>query len=179
MPLKLIFLCSPILLFFFYCLPGNAGDNVEKNVEKKVENSPEGYAEQRETSPLKTPSSLKPFTSVGCSAFPDGTPSQQEVWLSCCTDHDYAYWQGGNSLQRREADQQLRSCVANAGHPDIAKLMLAGVRVGGTPYLPTKFRWAYGWPYPRGYRELSEEEKEQVQQHSEQYRQTLKHPLQQ
>ena len=125
MPLKLIFLCSPILLFFFYCLPGNTGDNIEKNMKNN--------AEQRETSPSKTPSSLKPFTSDGRSAFPDGTPSQQEVWLSCCTDHDYAYWQGGHSLQTREADQQLRSCVANAGHPDIAKLMLAGVRVGGTP----------------------------------------------
>jgi hypothetical protein len=40
--------------------------------------------------------------------------------------------------------------------------MLAGVRVGGTPFLPTTFRWGYGWPYPKLYGELSENELEQV-----------------
>jgi len=41
--------------------------------------------------------SIKPFTSDGCSMFPDGTLEQKELWLSCCTAHDYAYWQGGTS----------------------------------------------------------------------------------
>jgi len=40
--------------------------------------------------------------------------------------------------------------------------MLAGVRVGGMPYLPTPYRWGYGWPYPRLYGELSATEKEMV-----------------
>ena len=40
--------------------------------------------------------------------------------------------------------------------------MLAGVRVGGTPFLPTKFRWGYGWPYPRFYGELTTDELQQV-----------------
>jgi hypothetical protein len=40
--------------------------------------------------------------------------------------------------------------------------MLNGVRVGGTPYLPTSFRWGYGWPYLRGYKVLTAQEKKQV-----------------
>jgi hypothetical protein len=42
--------------------------------------------------------------------------------------------------------------------------MLAGVRVGGSPFWPTQFRWGYGWPYPHFYRELTEAEKAQVKQ---------------
>ena len=36
--------------------------------------------------------------------------------------------------------------------------MWAGVRAGGGPYWPTSYRWAYGWPYTRGYRALTDEE---------------------
>ena len=36
--------------------------------------------------------------------------------------------------------------------------MLTGVRIGGSPYFPTSYRWGYGWPYPRGYQDLSEDE---------------------
>lgn len=106
---------------------------------------------------------LKAFTSDGCSVFPDGTFKQKELWLSCCIQHDYDYWQGGTYQQRLASDQALQSCVAKVGQPEIAALMLAGVRVGGTPYLPTKFRWGYGWSYPRWYGELSEQEQQQVQ----------------
>ena len=105
---------------------------------------------------------IEPFTSDGCSAFPDGTFAQQELWLSCCTAHDYAYWQGGTYEQRLTADKRLQQCVANVGEPQIANLMLAGVRVGGSPYLPTSFRWGYGWSYPRFYKPLTSEEKKQI-----------------
>jgi hypothetical protein len=105
---------------------------------------------------------IKPFTSDGCSSFPDGTFKQKELWLSCCTAHDYAYWQGGTYLERLIADKELRKCVSNVGEPQIAKLMLAGVRVGGSPYFPTSFRWGYGWSYPRWYKALSELEKKQI-----------------
>ena len=105
---------------------------------------------------------LQPFTSDGCSAFPDGTFEQKQLWLSCCTAHDYAYWQGGTYEQREQADLALQHCVAQVGEEEIALLMLAGVRVGGSPYLPTPFRWGYGWPFPRPYGELSDEELEQV-----------------
>ncbi len=101
---------------------------------------------------------LAPFTSDGCSAFPEGTPEQKQLWLKCCTAHDFAYWQGGTYSQRLEADKALQRCVASVGEEEIALVMLAGVRVGGSPYWPTQFRWGYGWPWPRNYGELSEEE---------------------
>lgn len=105
---------------------------------------------------------IKPFTSDGCSAFPDGTFEQKELWLSCCTAHDYAYWQGGTYSERLIADKKLHQCVSKVGEPQIAALMLAGVRVGGSPYLPTAFRWGYGWTYPRWYKVLTIEEKKQI-----------------
>lgn len=98
------------------------------------------------------------FTSDGCSAFPDGTIHQQSLWLDCCIKHDLAYWAGGTYDERRQADQSLNSCVTKAGEPEIAKLMLAGVRVGGSPYFPTSYRWGYGWSYPRGYQQLTEDD---------------------
>ncbi|PKG81404.1 hypothetical protein CXF85_18205 [Colwellia sp. 75C3] len=105
---------------------------------------------------------IKPFTSDGCSSFPDGTFTQQKLWLSCCTAHDYTYWQGGTYDERVTADKELQQCVAKVGQPEIAALMLAGVRVGGTPLLPTTFRWGYGWSYPRWYQALTVEEKKQI-----------------
>jgi hypothetical protein len=105
---------------------------------------------------------LKDFTTDGCSSFPDGTIRQDALWKYCCVVHDYSYWQGGSYEDRKMADQALQHCVAQVGEPEISRLMLAGVRVGGTPYLPTKFRWGYGWSWPRGYKPLNEDEKSRV-----------------
>lgn len=107
-------------------------------------------------------SELKPFTSDGCSAFPDGTLDHKKLWLKCCKAHDYAYWKGGTYKDRLEADRVLKSCVASVGEEEIALLMLAGVRVGGSPFFPTTFRWGYGWEYPRFYGELSDEELDKI-----------------
>lgn len=107
---------------------------------------------------LSLASDIRPFESDGCSSFPDGTFWQNELWLMCCVAHDYAYWKGGTYQERVLADNELEVCVSGVGEPEIALLMLAGVRVGGTPYLPTRFRWGYGWPYPQGYKALTEEE---------------------
>ncbi|MBL4828164.1 MAG: hypothetical protein JKY66_10730 [Spongiibacteraceae bacterium] len=90
------------------------------------------------------------------------------MWLSCCTTHDYAYWKGGTAKQRLEADQTLKDCVSHVGEPTIAKLMLAGVRVGGSPYFPTQFRWGFGWPYFRPYRALTEQEIKQIRYYEKQ-----------
>jgi hypothetical protein len=106
---------------------------------------------------------IKPFTSDGCSIFPDGTLEHKNLWLACCTAHDYAYWQGGTAKQKQDADNALKQCVAKVGQPEIAELMLAGVKVGGNPYLPTPFRWGYGWPYPQEYKALTDEQKQQVE----------------
>ena len=107
-------------------------------------------------------SELKPFTSDGCSAFPDGTLDHKKLWLKCCKAHDYAYWKGGTYKDRLKADQALKDCVASVGEEEIALLMLAGVRVGGSPFLPTTFRWGYGWEYPRFYGELTAEELDKI-----------------
>ena len=112
---------------------------------------------------LVTKSELAPFASDGCSAFPDGTYQQKELWLSCCQTHDFQYWQGGTYKQRFDADVQLNQCVAQVGEEEIALLMLAGVRVGGTPFLPTQFRWGYGWAYPHLYGELTADELAQIE----------------
>lgn len=106
---------------------------------------------------------LKPFTSDGCSAFPDGTLQYRDLWQACCTAHDLAYWQGGTRAEREQADLALRACVQQVGEPQIAELMLQGVRVGGSPYWPTTYRWGYGWPWPRGYGELTAEERAQIE----------------
>ncbi len=107
-------------------------------------------------------SELKLFTTDGCSSFPDGTVKQQSLWINCCIKHDLAYWKGGSYDERLVADQALQLCVSEVGESDIANIMLAGVRVGGSPYFPTSYRWGYGWPYLRGYKPLTNEEKSQV-----------------
>jgi len=105
---------------------------------------------------------LAAFTTDGCSDFPDGTPSQRDLWRHCCVAHDKTYWAGGSYAERLASDHELEQCVAKVGEPALARLMMAGVRVGGSPYWPTRFRWGYGWSWPRGYRALNETEREQV-----------------
>lgn len=114
--------------------------------------------------PLLSAQVLLPFASDGCSSFPDGTWAQEQLWLACCEMHDLAYWQGGTFQQRLDADLALEACVAEVGESEIALLMLAGVRVGGSPLFNTPYRWGYGWPYPRWYGELSEAEQREVKQ---------------
>lgn len=105
---------------------------------------------------------IMPFTTDGCSMFPDGTINDHTLWLECCVEHDKAYWKGGSYPDRVRADRALRDCVSASGAPFIAEIMLEGVRVGGSPFWPTTYRWGYGWPGLRGYRPLSAKEKEQV-----------------
>lgn len=105
---------------------------------------------------------IKPYTTDGCSKFPEGTRQHRDLWHQCCTAHDQKYWVGGSFDERLQADLELRSCVQSVGEPAIAELMLAGVRVGGSPWWPSTFRWGYGWPYTHGYRALTPDELEQV-----------------
>jgi hypothetical protein len=117
---------------------------------------------------------IAPFTSDGCSSFPDGTPANQALWLDCCIRHDLAYWQGGTYEQRLDADLALEHCVTKVGEPEIAKLMLQGVRAGGNPFFLTPYRWGYGWPFGRGYQSLTDEELAQVGKQLESLEQMLK-----
>jgi hypothetical protein len=114
------------------------------------------------TAACASSSKLRPFTTDGCSLFPDGTAHAKDLWLHCCEAHDHRYWMGGTEEDRMSADLDLRSCVAAAGHPQVADWMLRGTRAGGTPYLPSSFRWGYGWKYLRGYAPLTDGERKQI-----------------
>jgi hypothetical protein len=107
---------------------------------------------------------LSPFTTDGCSLFPDGTATQHSLWVHCCIRHDLAYWKGGTAAERLDADKALEQCVSQTGEPEIAQLMLAGVRVGGAPLSPMPYRWGYGWPLLRGYKALTAAEQQEVNQ---------------
>jgi hypothetical protein len=56
---------------------------------------------------------------------------------------------GGTREERKQADLALEKCVSQKGHPYIGKIMYYGVRVGGVYWLPTPFRWGFGWSYPQ------------------------------
>ena len=105
------------------------------------------------------PHELRPFTTDGCSLFPDRLASSGKDWCTCCVAHDRVYWRGGTAADRLKADQDLRACVASStGDTGLASLMYVGVRIGGGPYLPTGFRWGYGWTYGRFHEPLRPEE---------------------
>lgn len=100
--------------------------------------------------------SLQPFSTDGCSLFPDRAPLGQADWCGCCVAHDLAYWRGGSAAERLESDRVFRECVRTASRsPALAGAMYGAVRAGGVPWLPSPFRWGYGWDYGRLYRTLS------------------------
>ena len=86
-----------------------------------------------------------PFRTDGCSASPDFN------WKHCCVEHDKAYWCGGSAEQRADADRALRECVAEASARPLGYLVQFGVRIGGHPWWPAPWRWAYGREWPLGY----------------------------
>ncbi len=78
------------------------------------------------------------FTTDGCSRWPDND------WVSCCISHDISYWCGGSEDERKEADRELMRCV-NDKKEFMGDIIYLGVRLGGHPWLPTPWRWGYGW----------------------------------
>jgi len=77
-------------------------------------------------------------------------------WCDCCFEHDISYWRGGTAEQREEADQALRECVTEkTGNKALAAIMYEGVRVGGSPYFDTWYRWGYGWTEDKHYEPLT------------------------
>jgi hypothetical protein len=94
----------------------------------------------------------KPFTTDGCSGgmswawkliFKKSPP-----WEGCCVVHDFAYWQGGSKNSKYQADVKLMKCVWNNGYRFWAVMMFVAVSFYGVSWLPTSFRWGYGWKYP-------------------------------
>ncbi len=119
-----------------------------------------------------TSSKLKPFSSDGCSLFPDRAELLQKDWFACCLEHDIAYWRGGTQGERLAADRAFKACILEkTGDRTLAELMYEGVRLGGSPYFPSWYRWGYGWNFRRGYKPLSPKEREMVRQRMEAYEQ--------
>lgn len=131
------------------------------------------------TTPTSGPASgpasdLRPFTTDGCSMYPDRSTSTGKDWCSCCVAHDRAYWRGGTEAERLQADEALRRCVEDrTGDVSQAALMFRGVRLGGGPHLPTTFRWGYGWPFGRGYEPLSAAESAEADRMAARYDATV------
>jgi hypothetical protein len=86
---------------------------------------------------------LYPFKTDGCSCFPSGGYDE------CCAKHDLAYWYGGSNEEREAADIQLMKCAADKGYPKTGIILRFGASVGGVSWLPTPFRWGFGWKYPQ------------------------------
>jgi hypothetical protein len=86
-----------------------------------------------------------PFTTDGCSRWFD------QSWVSCCVVHDIMYWCGGSEKDRVMADSLIKQC-ADKKVAMMGDFMYPGVRLGGSPWLPTPWRWGYGWKqWPNGY----------------------------
>ena len=102
---------------------------------------------------------LAPFASDGCSLFPDNSILTEADWCSCCVEHDIAYWRGGTYDEREVADRRLAECVLEkTGDNQLADLMFEGVRLGGSPYFYSWYRWGYGWSFDRKYQALTSDE---------------------
>ena len=106
----------------------------------------------------KTQAKLEPFSSNGCSVFPDGAT------YGCCYVHDMAYWAGGTAADRRKADRALELCAGDVSNHVVGGIMYAAVTIFGTPGVPTRVQWGYGWDDTRqkGYAALTSAEQSQV-----------------
>ena len=115
-------------------------------------------------------SGLRPFSSDGCSLFPDSSLISKADWCSCCFEHDLAYWRGGTSDERKAADSRLKDCVSEkTGSETLATLMYEGVRFGGSPYFYNWYRWGYGWSYDRKYQPLTPGEQKRADELVDEY----------
>ena len=92
---------------------------------------------------LKDPLPPTEFLSDGCSCWPDSD------WVACCVAHDLPYWRGGTREERKQADLKFRQCISEKRNPVLGAIMYYGVRLGGVSWLPTPFRWGFGWEYPQ------------------------------
>jgi hypothetical protein len=114
-----------------------------KTLRNTLEDIAEAYCQNKRSDPKAQPDFI--FTTDGCSRWPG------DSWNACCIAHDIAYWCGGSERDREEADQELMRCVNGKTH-GLGSLFYAGVRLGGLPWLPTPWRWGYGWDnWPAGY----------------------------
>mgnify|MGYP000347838299 CR=1 FL=1 len=105
--------------------------------------------------------SIQPFSTDGCSAYPDGIPGVDgRAWYHCCLAHDLAYWMGGPKIEKSIADDELNRCVSAESTSWHGKIMEMGVAIGGVPNTIFGWRWGYGFEESRSYQGLTKEEAE-------------------
>lgn len=107
---------------------------------------------------------LRSFSSDGCSSSPDGVPLTEDssVWVDCCIRHDTVYWMGGSREQKNQADEELKSCMAEKGYPNVGKVYKSFVAEFGGPTSSQSYRWGYGWNYKRNFSKLTTAEDNQI-----------------
>lgn len=98
-------------------------------------------------------SQLKPFVSDGCSGGMSvlwrAVLKRPPPWEDLCVEHDRAYHAGGHVSLRKKADAELRDGILSRGYIFWGWAVYVGVRIGGVWWLPTPWRWGFGWDYPR------------------------------
>ena len=124
----------------------------DKGKRNQLELLAEKYCKEKQSIPGQAQAIVLPnyiFTTDGCSRWFD------KSWVSCCVVHDIIYWCGGSDEDRKEADQIIMEC-ANKKASLMGEIIYPVVRIGGLPWLPTPWRWGYGWKeWPRGYINIS------------------------
>ena len=79
----------------------------------------------------------------------------------CAANHDVEYYYGGDADMRRDADAELRLCMANYDYPGWAEIFYWVLRVASGPWNIFLFAgqkpvgWGHGKPYPGSYEELT------------------------
>lgn len=86
---------------------------------------------------------MSEFNSDGCSGVTHQLwqliyQKDQPPWCDCCKIHDWAYYNGGTSLDRARADADLFACIVANGSPWFAILVWLAVRLFGSIHWGTK-----------------------------------------
>ena len=119
-----------------------------KPMRNSVEQVAEEFCSNKRASSGATIVAKQPdyiFTTDGCTRWFD------DSWVACCIVHDISYWCGGSEQDRKEADRELKQCV-NSKMNMMGNILYVGVKLGGHPWLPTPWRWGYGWDdWPKSY----------------------------
>lgn len=179
------------VLLLIICSSGFAGEPAaDKSMLDELERSLELGRHERLLLEKQNPDHyLSPFTTDGCSGglsagwnylsekveYLKTVHGDLPPWESCCVSHDRLYHQAGERTisaemsfeDRRQADEELRTCVVDVGlsraaelsvqygltsaevgqvYRAIGDLMYRAVRIGGVPCSGLPWRWGYGWP---------------------------------
>jgi len=86
---------------------------------------------------------VKEFKSDGCSMWFDNE------WIECCVKHDLDYWKGGEKEERKKVDLIFKECLQKKESYILSQSMYLAVRILGQSWIPTPFRWGFGWEYPQ------------------------------